>query len=36
MGKSEEDIEYIFGIGKSAIRSIKSRIKSKNEKTQVS
>ena len=36
MGKSEEDIEYIFGIGKSAIRSIKSRIKSKNEKKQVS
>lgn len=34
MGKSEQDIEYIFGIGKSAIRSIKSRIKSKNEKKQ--
>ena len=31
MGKSDEDIEYIFGIGKSAIRSIKSRIKLKNE-----
>ena len=31
MGKSDKDIEYIFGIGKSAIRSIRSRIKTSNE-----